>query len=511
MHRVFLLISAIVSTAIAITTISNQPVLWRSANVPITSGHNEFHLLIKFRNPCEILTNETVHVDLLSVAKQRCEELYEEYFIKELEEMCPTGSYTEVHSRQRRFIFSLLIGVGIAAIIAAVGLGISTTITSSINTGRIDNLESKMEIIDRKLEQASRELNLATAATTILQENVSTMDKRLIYQEKDLSELKTKQIGSIFAISYITTRLLLANHIIKETKRQWADNKVYPPFFDYLNYTMPCGQSCPLKFAKGRNCRLSFDKTKLLMDFTTPIVNETLRLAEADSFELMHQTNNLTCSIKYTGPSNAIISTNQDCVYSVNVKHSNLILSPSQDCKSVAALPDTSKYFALDKCRPRQEHDAWDFVQIKQYNNQNHIYCAGNNITIGKISQPCPNQTFIMPDSAEFHINDNFYKVGEYKINHQEEIDPLFTLRANWFLQPKLHMDEILADIPLNKIDISELTPNNTFHVSHTVLIAIALTLLTILAIAATACFYVKKYKKSHASSRINNVMIELE
>jgi hypothetical protein len=40
-----------------------------------------------------------------------------------------------------------------------------------------------MDVIDRKLEQVSSELNLATAATSILQENVSSIEKRLIYQE----------------------------------------------------------------------------------------------------------------------------------------------------------------------------------------------------------------------------------------------------------------------------------------------------------------------------------------
>jgi hypothetical protein len=55
------------------------------------------------------------------------------------------------------------------------------------------------------------------------------------------------------------------------------------------------------------------------------------------------------------------------------------------------------------------------------------------------VREPCPNQTFILPENAELIINDPFYRVGEFRLNHQEVIDPLFTLRANWYLQPKIH------------------------------------------------------------------------
>jgi len=62
------------------------------------------------------------------------------------------------------------------------------------------------------------------------------------------------------------------------------------------------------------------------MHFITPVVNETLKLVEADAFTLIHQNSNETCLIKYTGPSNAILSRDQDCVYSVNVQKHTLWL-----------------------------------------------------------------------------------------------------------------------------------------------------------------------------------------
>jgi hypothetical protein len=279
-----------------------------------------------------------------------------------------------------------------------------------------------------------------------------------------------------------------------------------------------------MEFATGKRCRLSNDNTELYMDFSSPIINTTLKVAEADPFDLIHQTENQTCTIKYSGPTNAIISTTEDCVYSINVRVSNLILSPSQDCKAVSALPDTSNYFRLDNCKPRQPHDEWDFVQIKSYHQQNYIYCSGSNITIGSIPQTCPNQTFVLPEGAEFKINDHFYKVsklsrlivclkqldniimrfcnfqvGEYKLNHQEVIDPLFTLRANMYLQPTLNMDHILAEIPSQQDDnLEDIARSKTnIHFGWLIIVTSMLAIFTI----SISCYFIYRKRKSTTAS----------
>jgi len=91
--------------------IIHQPVLWRAVDVPITSGHNSYNLVVEFKSPCAIFTEDLIHADLLMETRMRCEDLYEEYFLSELEIMCPSGSFdiaTSEHNRQKRFLFNLI-------------------------------------------------------------------------------------------------------------------------------------------------------------------------------------------------------------------------------------------------------------------------------------------------------------------------------------------------------------------------------------------------------------------
>jgi len=136
-------------------------------------------------------------------------------------------------------------------------------------------------------------------------------------------------------------------------------------------------------------------------DFQLPIINESMKMAEADPFKMMHQTDNDTCSIEYSGPTNVLISSQQNCIYSINVKTTDIVLAPSQPCKPSPTTINNSKYFSVGTCHPRHQNNAWDCIQIKNHYNQNYIYCFGNNVTIGGVTDPCPNTTFVLHQSTE--------------------------------------------------------------------------------------------------------------
>ena len=90
-----------VSSALAATIQNTQPVLWRQSDTQITTGHYDVYLLIKLVSPCELLSNETVHHDVLPLAVKRCEEIYESLFMAEIENMCLARNYTEVTIQKR--------------------------------------------------------------------------------------------------------------------------------------------------------------------------------------------------------------------------------------------------------------------------------------------------------------------------------------------------------------------------------------------------------------------------
>src|SRR5271156_214387 len=102
------ILALFLAPASTINTKNSQPVLWRQSDTQVTTGHYEVHLLIKFVSPCELLTNETVHHDVLPMALKRCEEIYESFFMEEMEKMCFARNYTEVTMQKRIAIFAAL-------------------------------------------------------------------------------------------------------------------------------------------------------------------------------------------------------------------------------------------------------------------------------------------------------------------------------------------------------------------------------------------------------------------
>jgi hypothetical protein len=303
------------------TTQNSQPVLWRPSKVPVTTGHNRVHLRVILINPCEILTSEVLHMDVAKMARDRCDEMYSQLFLDEIEKLCPLEhDRRDILSRHKRFLFTLLIGLIIATVVIPVGLGVAAVTVSSVNAGKITEV-NKAIALDRKATQAlANRTDMLEVAVKKLQLNFNSLLDKLEAHERDFTQLKYKQIGTNFAVSYVTARLLTGKQIVQEAVRQWADGKVYPALLDYLNFTLPCGDDCPVTLATPNKCSMNQDRTELFFDFNVPLINRTLKLVESDPFELMLKEKNKTCTIVYTGPRNVILSTEKDCAFAVNVK-----------------------------------------------------------------------------------------------------------------------------------------------------------------------------------------------
>jgi hypothetical protein len=102
------------------------------------------------------------------------------------------------------------------------------------------------------------------------------------------------------------------------------------------------------------------------MRFDVPKIDTNLKLLEADPFKLIMQTENSTCIVKYTGPSNAIVSGKDGCTYAANIKmHAthDLVLAPGSGCEKINFESET-RHFGVDRCDQRKEHDEKGFVQI---------------------------------------------------------------------------------------------------------------------------------------------------
>jgi len=469
------------TSASATTTQHGQPVLWRPSDVPVMSGHYEVHLIVKFGNPCELLTNGTLHVDVLPWAKKKCEEIYQDLFLSEIQTMCGRRDVIElnhnlrrrkresaIRRRRRRFIVMAFIGIMVVTTLVTAGIASSALGVAVHNSGKIGRLSDRLDAAEKNFGKIDERIRHLNRTIQVVRNGVIRMAEDYIEHKEDYTEFKLKSADTTFAISYITGRLLIGNQLIKEGRRQWVNHRVYAPLLDYFNFTLPCGDDCPLSYAKPRRCKMSDDSSMLTMTFIVPLINSTMCVVEADPFNLMHQTKNDTCSIKYVGPESAIVSTNGTCIYSLHNRpvKTDMIIAPSTAgsvCRPPSAM-GTTKYFKVDKCNPKHPSDLWDYVQVKAYHGQYYVYCPGQNISVAGAPMPCPNTTFLLPITSSFEIGQFKIHGNEVEFNHREVPDPLFSLHTNWNLQPNVNLEDIVKELEAKDNDdvIDDTSDQNT-------------------------------------------------
>lgn len=484
-----------VTSVSAVTAKIGQPVLWRPSDVPVMTGHYEVHLVIKFLSPCDLLTNETLHADVLPGARKKCYDLYDDLFMGQVLLMCGRRNVTEMEfqGRRKRIIVMALVGIAVGTILVTAAVAGTALGFSIDNKRRLGELEGRLDEAERRLNAAVENVHHLNRTEQLLRKDMAEFAKDLGRLDKDFTEFKQKQADTAFTISYITGRLVIGNQLIKEARRQWVRNRVYAPLLDYFNFTMPCGDQCPLEFARPRRCKMSDDGTILTLTFLAPLVNNTMVVVEADPFNIMHQTKNSTCSIRYVGPESAIVSANGTCIYSLNRQPAkwDMVFSPSMAagvCRPPNELGTATRYFKLEKCTPKGPTDLWDYMQVKAYHGQYYIYCPGLNISLAGVPMPCPNTTFLLPITSSFNIGEFEIQGNQVEYNHREVPDPLFSLHTNWNLQPNVNLEEIVKEL--------EATDNESWaddtahdpHAAHTQMwMGIAITLLVVIVIIIAA------------------------
>lgn len=437
----------------ATTFKTSNTVLWRPSKGYITTGHQMVILRIKMVSPCIILKSEIVHGDLTGEAILKCDDMYEQLFLNELEKMCPVKKqqditlrpFGQVKHRGKRFI-SLLVGILIISIVTVTSIAIAGVTTATINSGKISDLQEQLEKQEFNAKTLERNTDTVALAVSNFQSDFNRLLAKLENVTTDYVELKRKQIGTSYAISYITNRLLTGKLQIQEAARLWKDGKMSDGFLDYLNITLPCKDNCPLKFAIPRNCHLTEDRSTLFIEFNSPLLNRSLHLLEADPFRMMYRTKNKTCDVDYNGPKNMIVSNEQDCALSVNVRPPSaheLLLAPGQQCLNTATLSKEKTYFTITQCKEKHSSDYANYIQIKAYGNSLYVYCYGSKMEISGKEEDCSEDIITLPITATFKVNGMLYNGSQMYVDHIENIDPTFSMKINWHLRPSVNFTEL--------------------------------------------------------------------
>ncbi|XP_021959280.1 uncharacterized protein LOC110855167 [Folsomia candida] len=345
-----------------------------------------------------------------STYKEAVESKEKEEWIKAMQDEIESHKKNGTWKYVKRVLPLLAVGVIIGVTVLVAGLSVGGAINSFVQTGRISALQGTVAEQREMLDELERRVEISEREIEKLKVSLNATLEQLQLHQLDHDELKS--IDTNFAIAYLTSRLMIVS------------------------------------FAQSQKCEISDDRTKLYVDFTATEINKDLQLIEADSFGLKVERKNETCVLKYKGPHNAILSTKDDCVYSINVKEPttpDLIVSPTRGCTQTAKTKN-SNHFDIDHCYDKNLAEPWDFVQIKLHHGQYHIYCPGSNITIERKLQQCPASVFILPMNANFKIHDIEFSGTESSLVHQEVVDPLFTMKANWHLQPSFNWTSLMIN-----------------------------------------------------------------
>ena len=455
----FLMVIAFPTLGVHIT--NSQPVLWRASKTPIISGYDKVYLRLDLYSPCLLLTEDVVHTDNLEQAKKMCKEMYQKRFMDELEKMCPREGNYLTHRIQKRFVvIGTLIVVGI--IMAAGVSGVALAATNTVRVGEVEDITAAQQ---KALDSLAQEVNLTELAHGKLRNDFNRLVHDYELHTKDYKEFKDKAPTVQFILSSIVSGLTMSSTIFKGATREWKKGKVSSLFMDYMNITLPCGDTdCPLDLATAQKCVITNDGRSINMEISIPKINPKMHLVESDSFDFMVRTWNQTCRVIYDGPTNAVLGPT-GCPVALNI-HTNriyeLIYSSSDACLADKVNHTANNFFHVKQCRARVPGDERDFIQVKSHHGFLHIYCWGSNITIEGQQQRCPSEVFVLPVGTRFTVNDRDFVGSIVNVHHQESPDPLFTLRTNHYLKPQLDYQDLLTDPLINhkfqytKVDIKD-------------------------------------------------------
>jgi hypothetical protein len=466
-------------------------VIWRKTNIDVTTGSYDANFKILLNNPCTFLTNSTIHNDLTVEAIQHCNQTYNNFVIKPLYELCPLPN-ENVISRPPRAITAIIgLILGTISILAGVG----TTVTEAITLSKVSAIQTEQAANVKTFNEFAKDLTIFNSSIAELQSKYNQFLSDVSLNYKDYTEFKGKFISTSNMISVLVTKFMQTSNMIHETVDLWKQNKLNIEFLKHFNISVPC--SCSLKLAKPISCIMSDNGTSFNLQFSVPEISKDLHVLNADPFDFMFKEDSKTCTIKYIGPQNLIVSNTQQCIVSTNVKYNDkidLILAPARGCiKKINEQTNETRLFKIEYCTPSNNLDYLDFIQVKPLNSEFKVYCPYSNYTIDGIQEKCPLEVFDLPLYTNFSINDNDFVGSQINVIHHEPLDPLLTVKTNLILKPIMNISSLMVHSHLpSSIPQIEIQPYHYgLAISWTVGFVIAAIIFIVIFIIY--CCYVKK------------------
>jgi hypothetical protein len=422
---------------------------------PVVTGFNAVMMTLKLVSPCDLIPIDGVESRIATTIQEQCDKTYRGLFLSNLEKICPRQkNIFKRNKRNKREPIS--IGIVIVALIASAGVGIGAW-----GVTRTYEIETKEEELKKTLDDLEKQVFSGEKKLEFLQDEVRKVTSILDQLVADFTLYREKVVELQYLIAYLTGKLMEGRKALHETEKAWKKGELNSDLFDFLNFTLPCGDECPLEHGIFHSCNVKDNKEEIFLDFSVPVINKKLTRIEAEPFVLMMKKNNSTCSLRYVGPKVATISVVEDCVYKTHMEtpKERVGFALTQSCSN-STLRDQEKMYQTEKCRPSREGDEKDFLQVKIFDGKYHIYCPYSKYVIGKRVIDCPQRVFTLPLSLTFTLNEVEYKGNLLKVVYRETADPILTEHINWHLNPRLDWsnftDQFESDLQKNNRKVEE-------------------------------------------------------
>jgi hypothetical protein len=419
----------------------SNPVIWRKSSDPVFTGFQAVTMDLKLISPCSLISVKELSPRVSNALISKCESTYKEIFLDNLESICPKEK--AMGHLEERAVPLMLIGVLFCFGIAGIGVGMAGHAIVQVNA-----LKTSQQGMQKEINEISRKVFTNRKLVEKLEKQLLTIASRVDVLTDDLNSFKEKTVELQFLTSYLTNRLMEGRKVLKETGSHWSKGKLTPDLFEFLNFTLPCAEECPIEHGNFHSCSLSVNRDEMLMEFVVPMVNPKLVRVEADQFDLMARNETTTCRLKYVGPLVATISVEEDCVYETRMERplTNLDLTILSSCKN-NSFDESDQYYRIDRCKDSVAGDEKEFIQVKFFNNEYHIYCYGSFYTIGNREVECPETVFALPLSLTFTLNDVIYKGSMLKVIYQEPEDHYLREHIDHHLNKKIVTSNLSAEL----------------------------------------------------------------
>lgn len=455
-----------------------NPVIWRETDRPVIAGVTQFLTNVFYDSPCIIFnTSLTDKFEPYTESLRLwCDDEFEQSWIKPIESFCSnpfTSGLQEVMSRMKRFIgTTAIVSTVVISIFAQVGFFIYS-LNDKVNTkSEVTAVAvSQEKIIENMDKFKSNELKVASILSKLEKSQDDTI-KEVNNISSRLNIIMLNNVPILTNVAKLTAKLTVMKDRLMDIGREWTEGIFSPKILEIFALNLNCSDKCPLKLFKPQKCYIDRNKRKISFSFQTRTVKSSATVLKADSFRLIQKKDNssLLCRKIFSGPRAVVYDRQLDCVtplQSDTATNDDLILSPAVEyCSESSPLNNTQNLWKNDDCKEKHQLSERDFIQIKNSNDYNYVYCPTLKIVVFNRTFECPPHVFSLPHFTSFRIGKLSYNSEQLNMKSSLNVNPVSSSRVNFHLLPILpdldFEEEISTKKIVEKLDsINPITPVN--------------------------------------------------